>query len=108
MDVRRPLHLTLRVANLARALDFWTERLGVPTKLRGDGWAELQTDTVQITLREGGLHDVVVGWEVDDVSESAAWLGARGITPMPIDDPRPGRRLTFADPDGHALEIAES
>ena len=107
MDVRRPLHLTLRVGNLARALDFWTERLGVPTKLRGDGWAELQTDTVQITLREGAASDVVIGWEVDDASSAAAWLAERGIEAQRIEDERPGRRMLFADPDGHALEIVE-
>lgn len=108
MDVRRPLVLSLRVASLARALAFWHGRLGIPVKLQGDGWAELQTDTVLVTLVErADGPDVTLGWEVADLGDAAEDLAARGIEAgSEANGPNaPGRRLGFEDPDGHALEI---
>ena len=108
MDVRRPLVISLRVAHLARALEFWHGRLGIPMKLQGEGFAELQTDTVLVTLVErADGPDVTLGWEVGDLDEAERYLASRGIeTTAPLAGPgASGRRLAFEDPDGHAMEI---
>ena len=67
MDPRRPGLLTLDVANLERALAFWHEALGVPIKLRAEGYAELQTETVLISLQETAEPETgpgpALGWE---------------------------------------------
>lgn len=110
MDPRRPTHLTLDVADLERSLAFWHGTLGVPLKLRGDGYAELQTETVLLLLRESPTPETgpgpALGWEVEDLGEAASRLEAAGIELGPAEDRGlAGRRRRFRDPDGHLLEL---
>ncbi len=110
MDPRRPGLLTLDVADLDRALAFWHEALGLPVKLRAEGHAELQSETVLIVLRESAEPQTgpggALGWEVEDLDAAAADLEAAGVSVEPaFDDGMAGRRRRFRDPDGHLLEL---
>ena len=114
LDLRRPALLTLAVSDLDRALAFWHGVLGLPIKLRGAQVAELQTDTVVVQLlrSNGRAGDDAIAWEVSDIEAARAWLLERGVDVRDV-APRGDaaillRRVRFADPDGHALELVES
>ena len=110
MDPRRPLAVTLRVEDLAASLAFWHEKLRIPVKLRGEGWAELQTETVVVTLVERGDGPAVtIGYETDDLDGSVAWLAEHGVATHAEDRGAapPGARRAARDPDGHGLEIVD-
>ena len=100
--------------DLARSLDFFHERLGIPIKLRAGSLVELQTETVLLTLMAGEPDPgaTTLAWEVGDLDEARRDLAARGITcedvPLPAgaDAAAFGRRVSFRDPDGHRFELA--
>jgi len=106
--------LTLRVRDLARSLDFFHERLGIPIKLRAGSLVELQTETVLLTLMIGEPDpgSSSLAWEVRDLEDARRDLAARGIEcedvalPSGVDAAVFGRRLSFQDPDGHRFELA--
>lgn len=106
-DVRRPAFVTLRVDSLEQALEAWHERLGIPIKLRGAGYAELQTETFLLILVErANGPETTLGFEVNSVEESANELTSRGFE---RDDGATlsgaGTRAVFRMAGGIALEI---
>lgn len=98
---------------MARALEFWHERFGLPVKLRVPGCVELQSETILLVLAEGdaGAGGATLSWEVGNLDEARAELTAKGITcedvalPAGADAAVFGRRVAFRDPDGHRLEL---
>jgi catechol 2,3-dioxygenase-like lactoylglutathione lyase family enzyme len=102
------------VADLARALGFWHERLGLPVKLRADSVAELQSETILLVLEVGppSPGDVSIAWEVGDLDAAREDLRSKGLecedlpVPAGVDAAIHGRRCAFRDPDGHRLELA--
>lgn len=107
LDVRRPAFVTLRVASLDAALEAWHGRLGLPIKLRAEGYAELQTDTFVLALveRDGG-PEATVGFEVGSVEDVAANLMARGFSVDASGSPSgAGTRRAFVMSGGVNLEI---
>jgi len=113
VDERRPDILTLRVRDLARALAFYQDVLGLPVKVRAGAWAELQLESVALTLLEdpsapAPAASPSLGWEVEDLGREAERLGPRGVALDPVVDLGPaGLRRAFRDPDGHVLELVE-
>lgn len=107
VDVRAPAFVTLRVDSLAAALEAWTERLGIPVKLRGEGWAELQTETFLLTLVERADGPAaILGYEVDSVDAAAAELASHGLDrDDALASAGAGRRAAFRMPGGIALEL---
>ena len=116
LDVRRPAFVSLRVDSLEEALAAWHERLGIPIKLRGEGYAELQTETFVLVLVERvNGPETTLGYEVDSVDHAAAELASRGFrrdegtspggAGLPADAPGAGTRATFLMPGSIALEI---
>ena len=85
MDPRRPSLVTLDVADLERSLAFFHETLGIPVKLRTEGYAELQTEGLSLALRQTRRTpdrpsgSPAVGWEVEDLDAAARHLAARGV-----------------------------
>lgn len=109
--------MTLAVSDLDRSLAFWHGVLGLPVKLRGAQVAELQTDTVvlQLVVANGRAGDDAIAWEVRDLDAARARLAERGVDVRDVAPRAAGddaaillRRVRFADPDGHALELVES
>jgi len=108
-------HLNLRVADLARARDFYVAVLGFRVAFaKGDTvWLEAGGDLLGLSLGEadpvtshGAQH---FGFMVDARGDVDAWseqLRARGVAcekgPYDRSD---GRSLYFRDPDQHLLEI---
>lgn len=120
-----PDYVVLVVADLDRALEFWTGALGLPLGHRSGPYAQLDTGRTRLALFErdamadtlgAALHPPAadapgfeVGFKVDDVD--AAWAelvaaGADAVTP-PTDRPWGQRTAYVRDPDGHLVELAE-
>ena len=114
IDWRRPQLVTLPVTDLSRSLAFWHGVLGIPIKLRCEGFAELQTEGVLVVLLVETSHDVTgtagpaMGWEVDDLDAELAALVERGVAAreLPPGPDGTGRRAELTDPDGHRLHVA--
>lgn len=86
----RSMNVTLMVADMDRAVRFYTETLGLELTFRsGDHWAMVKGAGLTIALHPKGEHGpapepdrgrgVSIGFEVEDLAESRALLEARGV-----------------------------
>jgi catechol 2,3-dioxygenase-like lactoylglutathione lyase family enzyme len=108
--------VTLRVADLDRAVRFYTETLGLElTERSGGHWAAVRAPGLTIGLHPGGAPaprpaapdgpaSPTIGLEVADLPAAVTALTARGV--------RFARRgegaealAFFSDPDGHGLYL---
>ncbi len=109
-------HVWFWVADMDRAVDFYTRTLGLELRMRhGDDWAELDGGDVRIGLHGGiaaGASPVPGGtvvFEVDELDVTKAGLEQRGLS----FDEHLGevagyaRYASFTDPDGNALQLIE-
>jgi uncharacterized protein len=124
----RAFHLSLPVADLAGAADFYADVLGCARRRTGPDWADLDFHGHQLSLHEVPGYtpephrSVVDGTEVPArhlgvVLDPAAWrsladdLAARGVdfllTPRSRFVGEPGEQHTFflTDPSGNAIEV---
>jgi catechol 2,3-dioxygenase-like lactoylglutathione lyase family enzyme len=109
-------NVTVMVADMDRAVAFYTERLGLPLGFRaGNEWAQIEAPGLTI-----GLHPareshspaadmrMSIGFGVKDLATTIVNLRQRGVS---IQDPHnsPGRDriVNFADPDGTPLYLIE-
>jgi catechol 2,3-dioxygenase-like lactoylglutathione lyase family enzyme len=112
---------TVFVADLDRAIDFYTATLGLKLRLRASAdWAEVEAgpDLVIGLHRDPGGDDrgappsraIRLGLRVDGPLEHLLErLSARGVALSGIqeDDKSPVRLAHFADPDGNPLYLYE-
>jgi CreA protein len=114
------LHCDLRVTDLARALDWYTDVLGfsVLHHVPENGWAELQTPVPQVRV---GLTEVesmplggggaVLTFNVRDVDSARAEIERRPDVRFDGDTCTIAgwvRLATLYDPDGNVLMLAQS
>ena len=101
------------VDDMARAVDFYSDTLGLSVKMRTDEWTEIDANglTIGLNAREGTAraHDggAVITFQPegsldDEVSRLQGVDFADGITDQPW-----GRIAAFHDPDGNVLELYE-
>ena len=103
------------VQDLDRALQFYTDVLGLPLKHRfGDRWAEVEAGSVTI-----GLHPVEEGeqvqgegggtasFTVENIETLAAQLREKGASVGEIRNPPRGKFMMVTDPDGNQLHFIE-
>lgn len=126
MDFTAPDYVVLVVADLDRALDFWTGTLGLALGHRSGPFAQLDTGRTRIALYERdamastlGRDQLAppdpdapgfeVGFKVDDVDTTYAELTAQQVPGVvePTDRPWGQRTAYVADPDGHLVELAQ-
>jgi lactoylglutathione lyase len=115
-------YVILYVEDLEASIRFYGEVLGLPFKLRGDGYAEFATEGTKFALYERGLLPRLIGREaaeggpsgevaflVDDVDGEADRLRAAGVEILsgPVDRPWGQRTVHVLGPDGHVLELAQ-
>ena len=110
----------LFVTDMARAVAFYRDVLGLAVRIDSPDWVELDTGAVTLALHAGvtprpaggpatdAVPHAQVSFAVASVAAAHAFLVARGVTfvhgPRPI---APGIALAhFQDPDGHALAVA--
>lgn len=115
------LHLSLPVADLAAALEFYTQRLGCRRGRERRGWADVWFFGLQLTLQERpdrlrGLDDGAVrhfGVALDEAAfdelvERLQAAPVRWVSEPAVD--RPGtpheqKKCKIADPSGNVVEI---
>lgn len=126
MEFTAPDYVVLVVADLDRALGFWTGTLGLALGHRSGPFAQLDTGRTRIALYERdamaatlgrdhldapdpGAPGFEVGFKVDDVDAAYADLVERGVPGVvePTDRPWGQRTAYVADPDGHLVELAQ-
>ncbi len=107
-------NLTIMVADVDRAVRFYTETLGLPLKTRvGDGWAEIAAPDVNIGLHVAGpggppadgASKLSIGLSVDDLDRAMATLRERGVEFAPIMEAQGLRFAFFRDPDKTPLYL---
>jgi catechol 2,3-dioxygenase-like lactoylglutathione lyase family enzyme len=125
MQLAAPDYVVLIVADLDRAVAFYTEVLGLPLGHRSGPYAQLATGVTRVALYErdamastlgvdalrGPDPDAPgfeLGFKVDDVDAAYAQLIAAGAEPAtpPTDRPWGQRTAYVRDPDGHLVELA--
>ncbi|MBC7098358.1 VOC family protein [Candidatus Bipolaricaulota bacterium] len=113
--IRRIWDVTLTVADLARAVAFYRDLLGLPLKYRFPDYAGFDVGGVELGLKTwGGLEpprkgEPVVNFLVDDIDRAYAELSAKGVSfaKGPEETPWGGRIALFQDPDGNTLQLTE-
>ena len=116
-------YVILFVADLERSVAFYRDVIGVPFRLRGDGYVEFATEGARFGLYDRNRLGELTGQDsttpnrpggevvflVGDVDAEAERLRAAGATILkgPLDRPWGQRTLHVEDPDGFVVELAE-
>jgi lactoylglutathione lyase len=126
MRLDAPDYVVLVVADLDRALAFYTGVLGLPLGHRSGPYAQLDTGVTRVALyTRDAMADTLgigtlaapdprapafeLGFKVADVDAAYAELAAAGAEPVTAPTDRPwGQRTAYVrDPDGHLIELAD-
>jgi predicted enzyme related to lactoylglutathione lyase len=118
VEYRGTLLVQLRVANLEKAIEFYTKTLDFELMLKIDSlrWAELSFGMpgVEVGLGEGGetkgSGTVSLNIGVKDVDAARGLLERRGVKFLreTIEIPGKVKLADFADPDGNKIRLAQS
>lgn len=106
------INVTLMVANLDRAILFYTEILGLKLKSRfGNHWAEIAGPGITIGLhptREPGASgdNMQIGIRVPDIQNARSILIEKGIVFKTTEDQV--RLSHFKDPDDNILYLVQT
>lgn len=111
-------YVIIYVTDTEKAAKFYTEKLGLKTKVNHPGWVELETGTCTLALHgsekpltipsEGAP---VMVFHVDDIHEATKALKASGVTvktecqQVCEEGDKLGLSSDFTDPDGNHLSI---
>jgi lactoylglutathione lyase len=116
-------YVILFVADLERSVAFYRDVIGLPFKLRGDGYAEFATKRTRFGLYDRNRLGELTGhgprapaspggevvFLVGDVDAEAERLRAAGVAILkgPVDRAWGHRTLHLEDPDGFVVELAQ-
>jgi catechol 2,3-dioxygenase-like lactoylglutathione lyase family enzyme len=111
-------NVTLMVADMDRAVRFYTEGLGLELGYRaGNEWAQVSGPGLTIGLHPAGDHfshqqapdgRISIGFQVPKVDEAITQLRDRGVEiTAEIRDGGVDRIVNFVDPDGTPLYLIE-
>lgn len=113
--IRRIWDVTLTVADLQEAVNFYEKILGFQKKYEFKDYAGFDCGGIEIGIRTwGGLEkprkgEPCLDFLVDNVDESYNTLKEKGVhfTEGPTDAPWGGRFAVFTDPDGNTLQLTQ-
>jgi lactoylglutathione lyase len=113
----------LFVADLGRSVAFYRDVIGLPFRLKGDGYVEFATQGTRFGLYDRNRLQELIGREVaspnspggevvflvGDVDAEAQRLRAAGVAILkgPVDRAWGHRTLHLEDPDGFVVELAQ-
>jgi len=113
------------VSDMARSVEFYRDKLGIPLKFQSPEWTEFDTGATILALHGGGVvppqqagaseskfaGTCSIGFNVEDLDQAFAELTARGITFVmpPTQRDNEGIRLAVCvDPDGLPISFAQT
>ncbi len=112
------------VSDMARSIEFYRDKLGIPLKFQSPEWTEFLTGTTTLALHGGGIPRQAkggssdkdagtcsIGFNVDDVDKTYEVLKAKGIKFVMPPTQREGEGIKLAvciDPDGLPVSFAQS
>jgi len=110
-------HIAIFVTDMDRAVEFYTQTLGLELGYRSPHWTEVMTPGVYIGLHpaeavagaKSGKATTQISFKVSNIKEVQQELQSRGITfSREINEISPGKWMAnFSDPDGNQLSIYE-
>jgi lactoylglutathione lyase len=106
-------YVMLMVADMTRALKFYTDVFDVSVSFESPHWSEFTVAGATIALHSGGSGadtQTGLGFEVDDLDAALQRAGDAGgkVTSPPRDRPGEGIRIAeVADTEGNHLYVAE-
>ncbi|MGH9966880.1 MAG: VOC family protein [Pyrinomonadaceae bacterium] len=111
------------VSDMARSIEFYRDRLGIPLKFESPDWTEFQTGTTTLALHGGGIPQqrkdggadkdagtCSIGFNVEDVDKTYEELKAKGVFFVMPPTQREGEGIKLAvcvDPDGLPVSFAQ-
>ena len=118
LDFVQELTASMGVTDLDRSIAWYEEILGCTLMYRVDeiGWCEMQTHMEGVRIGLSQNQEVVQGggatnvWSVTDIAAAKAHLDSHSVRQDGDIQHIPGlvKLLTFFDPDGNAMMMAES
>jgi catechol 2,3-dioxygenase-like lactoylglutathione lyase family enzyme len=110
-------NVTLMVADLDRAVQFYTDGLGLKLGFRaGNDWAQVEAPGLTIGLHPAGdtpkttnaSSQMSIGFQVAKLETAVEELRRRGVTiDQPVREGGVDRIVSFADPDGIPLYLIQ-
>ena len=110
-------NVTVMVADMNRAIKFYTETLGLKLKAHyGDQFAQVEAPGVIIALhpaskggpRPGNSESLSIGFAVDNLEKAMGELKAKGVPFSKVTDDAQVRLAFFTDADGNPLYLSQS
>ncbi len=114
----------IMVSDMARSVEFYADRLGIPLKFQSLEWTEFDTGTTTLALHGGGISQdnpdenkakfagtCSIGFNVEDVDMTYRQLKAKGVVFVmpPSQRENEGIRLAVCvDPDGLPISFAQT
>ena len=111
------------VSDMARSIEFYRDKLGIPLKFQSSDWTEFLTGTTTLALHGGGIPRQTtggsadkdagtcsIGFNVDDVDKTYQELKSKGINFVMPPTQREGEGIKLAvciDPDGLPVSFAQ-
>jgi lactoylglutathione lyase len=111
------------VSDMARSIEFYRDKLGIPLKFESPDWTEFQTGTTTLALHGGGVKQESVqsdqskfagtcsiGFNVENIDKTYEELKARDINFVMPPTQREGEGIKLAvclDPDGLPVSFAQ-
>lgn len=106
--------VVLFVEDVAKSVEFYRDRLGLPLKARGEDWVEFETQGTTLTFHRRveaayPFRPELV-FTVEDADKAYETLQAAGIRfrRAPIDQSGGARSAFCVDPDGNVLKITSA
>ena len=112
------------VSDMARSVEFYRDKLGIPLKFQSPEWTEFATGATTLALHGGGVPAAgppsgdpsktagacSIGFNVDDVDKTYEELKTKGIRFVMPPTQREGEGIRLAvaiDPDGLPISFAQ-
>ena len=110
------------VSDMAKSVEFYRDKLGIPLKFESPDWTEFLTGTTTLALHSGGIKQerrggadkdagtCSIGFNVDDVDKTFEEMKAKGVFFVMPPTQREGEGIKLAvcvDPDGLPISFAQ-
>jgi lactoylglutathione lyase len=124
MALNKVDYVMITVSNMARSVEFYKDKLGIPMKFGSPEWTEFQTGATTLALHGGGKPQegpkdpgthfagtCSIGFNVENLDQTYELLCARGVQFVMPPTAREGEGLKLAiavDPDGFPVSFGEA